>query len=89
MDNNEMQFDEPTYRMSPRQVHRNLFVDFLIKRGWAKDEQQAVYILLGVAAVASITAIWLFMFGGNSDVQEESALLIEETIKNTNAPYYR
>lgn len=65
MENNEIQFDEPEYRVPRRQIQRNLFVDFLIKRGWAKDKQQAMYILFGVIGVCILVTFWFFTKGGS------------------------
>ena len=52
MKNNQIQFDEPEYRVPKHQVQRSLFVDFLIKKGLAKDQQQAMYILFGIIGVS-------------------------------------
>ena len=68
MENNEIQFDEIEYRMPARKVQRNLFVIFLIKRGWAKDEKQAIYILFGVIGVCILVAIWFFSGGETTPI---------------------
>lgn len=68
MEKNEIQFDEPEYRMPTRQIQHNLFVDFLVKRGWVKDEKQATYILFGV--VIFCVAVMLFVLGGDKDEPE-------------------
>ena len=68
MENNDIQFDEPEYRVPRRQIQRNLFVDFLIKRGWAKDKQQAMYILFGVIGVCVFVIVFI-QFGNTSDAE--------------------
>lgn len=75
-DNNKIKFDEPQYRMPTRQVQRNLLVDFLINKGWAKDGQQAMYILFGVIGVCVLVTVWIFAGGS----QEEIILPAEQII---------
>ena len=66
MENNEIQFHKPEYRIPTRQIQRNLFADFLVKKGWAKDKQQAMYILLGVIGVCVLVTMFV-MFGGKNE----------------------
>jgi hypothetical protein len=69
MENKEVQFDEPKYRIPTRHSQHNLFIDFLIKRGWAKDERQVIYILLGVLGVCILIIVWFLSGGGYENVK--------------------
>jgi len=64
MENNEVKFNEPNYGAPRRQRQRNLFIDFLIKKGWAKNEKQALYILFGIIGISVFIMVWVFINGG-------------------------
>ena len=66
MENNNVQFDEPKYHAPKQQADYDLFVGFLIKKGFAKNKTWATYILLGII-VFSILVIFL-SFSGKSPV---------------------
>lgn len=68
MENKQVQFDEPEYRMPPQKIQRNLFINFLIDRGWAKDKQQASYILLGGIGICILIMIWVFGGGNEREI---------------------
>jgi len=72
MENNEVKFDEPEYRAPRLQVTHNSFIDFLIKKGLAKDEQQAMYILFGVIGISVLVSLWFFR-GNTPQVPIDSA----------------
>ncbi len=65
---NDVQFDEPQYNMPRPQVRHNSVVDFLLERGWAKDEKQAVHILFGVIGACILVSFWFFT-RNNSEVE--------------------
>lgn len=62
MGSNKIQFDEPQYIMSTRRIQLNLFVNFLIKIGLAKNERQAMYILFGVIGGCILITIFFLSY---------------------------
>lgn len=68
MKNDDVQFDEPEYRAPKQQASSDLFVNFLIKKGVAKNKMWATYILLGII-VFSILVIFLSFSNRNSAVK--------------------
>lgn len=77
MQNNKIQFDEPEYEISKKRIGQhdsNVFADFLIKKGWIKNEQQATYILLGVIVFCILIMVW--NFGNITEEQEEQEEII-------------
>ncbi len=75
----EVQFDEPQYNMSRPQQQRNLLIDFLIEKGWAKDKQQAIHVLFGVVVACVLVSLWFFT-KSNSEVK------IPEGVNIMNSP---
>lgn len=86
MEHNDIQFDEPEYRIPRRRIQRNLFVDFLLNNKIAKDTQQATYILLGFVIIVGILIIFIFIKSNSNSSQEEIRLQIDKAIKATDAP---
>ncbi len=67
-----IQFDEPTYGMSTRRPQQNKgLTAWLLKKGIAKDRQQAQYILIGVAVVAVVVG-FLFISQSGGEIPAPS-----------------
>ncbi len=60
MEDNKVQFEDFDYIRPARQNNRNVFIDFLINKGIAKDKKQAMYALVGVIGVCVLIIIWNF-----------------------------
>jgi len=60
MENNEVKFNEPEYYVPKRRVKHDLFVNFLIEKGLAKNEKQAMYILFAIIIISIIISIFSF-----------------------------
>ncbi len=57
-----IQFDEPTYGMQTGRPQQNKgLTAWLLKKGIAKDRQQAQYILIGVAVAAVVVMLFFMM----------------------------
>ncbi len=64
-----IQFDEPTYGTPYRPPQNRGLVNWLLKKGIAKDKQQAQYILVGVAVVAIVVGLFAFSSGNTNTIQ--------------------
>tara|TARA_B100000745_G_scaffold70940_1_gene42435 strand:- start:6428 stop:6700 length:273 start_codon:yes stop_codon:yes gene_type:complete len=61
-----VQFDEPTYKSPVRkQSTQHLLADFLVRNNLAKNNQQATYMILGIAILAIIISLWMISSSRN------------------------
>ena len=59
----DVQFNEET-TLAPRQTAaaRSSMSGWLVRQGWAKDEKQAEYLLIGIAIIAFVTMLLVLFF---------------------------
>ena len=69
----DVQFEENNFegRFSPVSSQPPVLVRFILKTGLVKDEKQANYVLIGIAVVAVISAIFILRssFGGSAPAE--------------------
>ena len=68
MEDKKIQYENENLETSAQSSSRTSLIDFLIKRGWAKDEQQAIYILLVIVILVFLFSVFLISIGGESSV---------------------
>ncbi|MHB1162910.1 MAG: hypothetical protein ACYCZZ_00040 [Minisyncoccota bacterium] len=57
----ELQFDEePTYQPRPEVQKKSLLTQLVLATGVVSSDQQAQYVLLSIAAVATVLSFFLF-----------------------------
>ena len=71
MNDNKVQFDEFEHSVSIQRVERDSLVDFLIKKGFVKDKQQAMYILLGFVVLLIISSLFIFKASDSRFINED------------------
>jgi len=72
MRNFEVKFDEPEYRVSVEKVRNNFFVDFLIKKGLAKDRAQAMNILFAIIGLCIFVTIFFTFKVNNTNITKKN-----------------
>ncbi len=76
----ELQFDEePTYQPRPEVEKKSLLTQLVLATGVVSSEQHAQYVLLSVAAVATVFSFFLFFSTGTTVPQVPPGAQIVET----------
>ncbi|MHB0865881.1 MAG: hypothetical protein ACYC1Y_03215 [Minisyncoccota bacterium] len=76
----ELQFDEePTYQPRPEVEKKSLLTQLVLTTGIVSSEQQAQYVLLSVAAVATVLSFFLFFSMGTPTPQVPSGAQVVDT----------
>jgi len=84
MEDNKVQFEEPEYRVPRQQIQHSSFADFLIKKGWARNEQQVVYILLGVIGVWVFFTVFFILKSSSTEITEKNIFNPETAAPDVN-----
>lgn len=66
----DVQFTDEQFVRTPQATKLPPLVGLVVRMGFAKDRRSAEYVLIGVALLALITTIGIWLFSG-SDVDED------------------
>ena len=79
------EFQTPA-RVSARQTPKMVRWVMNISQGYVRNEQQATLVLIGFVVVVLVATVFVWATRSASDVQNETRILIDSAIKETNAP---
>ena len=82
----DIQFEEEQYQRPAESEKKSLFIRLVLATGIVSTDQQAEYVLLGIAIVGIIVSLFLSFGGGSHTVQKPPAVMLEQMKQQVQIP---